>query len=101
MKDPDGVEYVASPELQIKRAVNEHLHSGAFALWGDCDEGATLAGSLMLYFGQPSALVAIRQAGNAEFSHVFLRWAGGDVDPTVPASLLPLTDYEEALELPL
>jgi hypothetical protein len=98
-KDPPGVEYVASPDLQIVRACAEYEETGVFNLWGDCDEAATLAASLLLFFGAPARLVAIRKDGDVEFSHVFLRWSGGDIDPTVPAEMLPLWDYAEQIEL--
>jgi hypothetical protein len=96
--DPDGIEYVAAPELQIRRAVDRASVSGApFALWGDCDEAATLASSLLCSMGYTAHIVAIRRAGVPEFSHVFCRWDGGDIDPTVPDRLLPISGYEEEM----
>jgi hypothetical protein len=99
VKDPPGVEYIASPDLQIVRALQQHRETGRFVLWGDCDEAATLAASLLFYCGVPCCLVAIRMAGDIEFSHVFVRTARGDIDPTVAAAMLPLWNYEEALEV--
>jgi len=97
--DPPGVEYVASPDLQIVRALDRLKSSGVFRLWGDCDEAATLAASLLLRLGEPSRIVAIRIPGAPLFGHVFLRWSGGDIDPTVPADVLPISNYEESMEL--
>lgn len=99
--DPDGVEYVAAPDVVILRAMEGYQRSGAFVLSGDCDEAATLAGALLAILDTPGRLVAIRQANMVEFSHVFVRWAGGDIDPTVPETALPLTRYVEAMELPI
>ena len=83
--DPEDCEFVREPELQIR----QFLQTGF--LEGDCDDAATLAGSMCYAIGMPCALVAIRTPENAEFSHVFLRTGNGlDIDPIVPADQLPI-----------
>lgn len=99
--DPPGVEYVAAPEAQIVRAMSGYRSSGAFSLWGDCDEAAVMAACLFCVFRVNSRLVAIRAANNAEFGHVYVQWVGGDVDATVPPEALPLTNYVEQMTLPV
>lgn len=93
--DPDFVEFVSSPVRQLS------LYSERGYLSGDCDDAATLAACVLSACGWPCVLVAIRLHGYTEFSHVFTRSAGIDIDPIVPANALPITNYAETLEIPL
>ena len=91
--DPDYVEFISSPVRQLA------LFSERGYLSGDCDDAATLAASILAAGGWPCVLVAIRLPGYSEFSHVFARTAEIDIDPIVPAAMLPITNFEETLEV--
>jgi transglutaminase-like putative cysteine protease len=93
--DPDYVEFISSPVRQLA------LYSERGFLSGDCDDAATLAACLLSAIGLPCVLVAIRLHGYTEFSHVFARTAELDIDPIVPATSLPITNYAETLEVPV
>lgn len=99
--DPVGYEFVRAPELQVAVACERQAAGRAWYLNGDCDDAATLAAAICAAWGFPSSLIAIRMPGDAEFSHVFLRVAGVDIDPIVPASLLPIVGVAEFLEVPI
>ncbi len=50
---------------------------------GDCDDVTTLIAALLICYGYPASLVAIR-FDSPEFEHVFVETVGGSViDPTV------------------
>jgi len=100
--DPAEFEYVVTPSLQLAKAAR-----AAGVLTGDCDDAAVLAASLLAALDWPSRLVAIRRRGEPDFTHVFVRtpifeYAGAlaselqiDIDPIVPAPLLPIAgDFE-------
>lgn len=99
--DPADVEYIASPVHQAR------LFSQFNYLAGDCDDASTLAACLLAALDWPCTLVAIRMPRDREFSHVFCRAPlldfgpdlFCDIDPIVPAEMLPLTGYEESLEV--
>jgi hypothetical protein len=87
--DPEGVEYVQSPAYQLRRSY----------LIGDCDDAATLAACLLAALDWPCVLVAIRLNGAADFSHVYCHAGGIDIDPIVPAEMLPLPGVAETIEV--
>lgn len=91
--DPDWVEFVSSPVRSLC------LFYERGYLSGDCDDAATLAAALLAAGGWPCTLVAIRLHGYDEFSHVFARAPGLDIDPIVPPTALPITNYAETLEV--
>jgi len=96
--DPDFVELISSPVRQLA------LFAERGFLSGDCDDAATLAASVLAAGGWPCTLVAIRLHGYTEFSHVFARFQSQqtdplDIDPIVPTTALPITNYEETLEV--
>jgi len=97
LPDPPEYEYVRSPVFQI----HAYQENGFFA--GDCDDSATLAGSLLVAMNQPCNLVAIRMPSDAEFSHVFLRcYLNGrrlDIDPIVPPEQIPIEGIAETMEI--
>lgn len=84
-------EVVRTPEFMI----GELSHKGYFE--GDCDDIATLYSSLLLSWGFPCRLVAIRYDASPEFKHVFVEaFDGGEwtaLDPTVPVGT-PYTTIE-------
>jgi len=88
--DPTTAEFVRSPQFQLR--------CGRFE--GDCDDAATLAASLLHALMIPCQLVAIRQAGESDFSHVFVHVPHYQliIDPIIPAELLP-PRFQEALTL--
>ena len=91
--DPIALELVRTPSYII----------GCRRFAGDCDDAATLAGSVCHALAIPSLLVAVRMnPTDAEFSHVFLRVPAYqlDIDPIVPVNRLPIR-YTEAIVLPL
>jgi hypothetical protein len=94
--DPPEYEFIRTPGLQLQEAATNNG-----ILKGDCDDASVLAACLLAALDWPCALVAIRVKPEPDFSHVFVRTqaAGGafelDIDPIVPAALLPLTgDFE-------
>lgn len=91
--DPLGIEYVVSPDLQLC------FFDKVGFLAGDCDDAATLAAALLVAFGVPCWFVAIRMAGDRDFSHVFCRTEARDIDPIVPLSILPHVVYAEKIDL--
>lgn len=97
--DPENAEYVREPAWLLRFS----RQCGPLA--GDCDDAATLAASILHALSWPCRFVAIRLPSEKEFSHVFLRcptWAGDlDIDPIVPAHLLPITGIAEQMELDL
>lgn len=93
--DPYDVEFISSPVRQLA------LLSERGYLAGDCDDAATLAASILAAGGWGCTLVAIRLHGYPEFSHVFCRTPEIDIDPIVPATALPITNYAETLEVSL
>lgn len=90
LPDPPEAEYVRAPSWIIQCECFE----------GDCDDAATLASSVLRALGVPAWLVAVRMATEPEFSHVFCHvpGLGLDIDPIVPAHLLPIR-YAEAMIL--
>ena len=91
--DPPDAELIRSPAYVIRCRCFE----------GDCDDAATLAASVLTALGYPSCLVAIRQLSEPEFSHVFTRVLSHpplDIDPIVPAEIMPVR-YGEAMVLPV
>lgn len=91
--DPDYVEYISSPVRQLC------LYGERGFLAGDCDDAATLAAGLLSAGGWPCVLVAIRLHGDREFSHVFARTFEVDIDPIVPPTAMPITNYAETMEI--
>lgn len=74
-------------------------------LAGDCDDAATLAAALLVSLQFPCSFIAIRLHGSDEFSHVWARTVSSDgaafldIDPIVPAYLMPIQNYAEAMEV--
>lgn len=85
--DPVTAEYVRSPQFLLRCG----------RLEGDCDDAATLAASILHAQMIPSQLVAIRRAGEPEFSHVFVRVPSHqlEIDPIVPVEHLPVERMAE------
>ena len=85
--DPQTAEYVRAPAFL--------LQCGRFE--GDCDDAATLAASILHAQMIPSQFVAIRRAGEMDFSHVFVRVPGYqlDIDPIVPREHMPISYQAE------
>jgi hypothetical protein len=73
--DPPDAEFVMSPDLQLC----QELQNGY--LYGDCDDSATLAASLLATLGFPCWFVAIRLPGDVEFSHVWTTTLSLDGSP--------------------
>ncbi len=99
--DPPEAEFVMSPDLQLC----QEMQNGY--LYGDCDDSATLAASLLFTLGYPCWFVAGRLPGETEFSHVWTRTHQNgygshgnylDIDPIVNESQLPL-HFESTLQL--
>jgi transglutaminase-like putative cysteine protease len=91
--DPVEAEYVRAPQMQLRFQVeNGHLE-------GDCDDASTLAASLLASLSIPNTFCAIRMPGDEEFSHVWCRSLGVDIDPIVPAEALPVSGYAELMEV--
>lgn len=88
--DPMDAELIRSPALMI----------GCLQFSGDCDDAATLAGSILHAMHVPAYFVATRQPTESDFSHVFVKIPvlHLDIDPIVPANRLPIT-YAEAMTL--
>jgi len=90
--DPPEAEYILSPALMV----------GCSFFAGDCDDAATLAGSILVAMGIRCQFVAVRVGRDEDFSHVFCRVLGTrpplDIDPIVPAEHLPIR-YTEAMTL--
>ena len=66
---------------------------------GDCDDAATLGAAIALAAGWPAEFVAIRNLAESEFSHVFLRAGGMDIDPIVPESEMPIQGLFETIQM--
>jgi len=78
--------------------MDDYLSEGSFS--GDCDDAATLAASFLLVLGILSVFIAIRMPYEINFSHVFVRVPGViDIDPIVPAKLMPIQNYAERMEI--
>lgn len=98
--DPEDIEYISSPVHQVR------LFASKQRFVGDCDDAATMAACLLAALDWPCTLVALRNPGKADFEHVWCRaplleygpW-DCDIDPIVPADMLPLAGYEELLEV--
>ncbi len=91
--DPPEAEFVMGPDLQLC----QEMQNGY--LYGDCDDSATLAASLLFTLGFPCWFIAGRLPGEVEFSHVWTRTVGNlDIDPIVQESQLPL-HFESTLQL--
>lgn len=97
--DPEAAEFVRAPLYQIELAEENGYYLG------DCDDAATLAGSLLAALNIPCSLIAIRMPADVEFSHVFLRCnVNGypfDIDPIVPQEFLPIRGAVETMEEPI
>lgn len=80
--DPVSAEYVRAPSYILECG----------RLEGDCDDAATLAASILHAQMIPAQFVAIRRAGEQDFSHVFIRVPAYqlDIDPIVPVEHLPV-----------
>lgn len=95
--DPPEYEYVQAPVFQFNLA----NQNGYFS--GDCDDAATLAGCLLAAISYPSRFVAIRLPNESDYSHVFLRCFVNsqplDIDPIVPANLLPIRGIAQTMEV--
>ena len=98
--DPIEYEFIRTPALQIQQWTG----NGGI-LRGDCDDAAVLAASLLAGLSWPAVLIAIRVLPDPEYSHVFVRtpaWNGPreiDIDPIVPASILPLQGNFEQMRV--
>jgi hypothetical protein len=99
--DPLDAEFIRAPFLQLLQFIERAGRPGGPYLEGDCDDAATLAGAILAAMGEPFTFVAIRLQGDLEFSHVWVRAGALDIDPIVPAELLPLPPAAETLELSL
>lgn len=88
--DPPDAEFIRSPAYILRCGDIE----------GDCDDAATFAASILTAMGYPALLMAVRQSYETDFSHVFVRVPGLnlDIDPIVPAELIPIR-YGEAMVL--
>jgi transglutaminase-like putative cysteine protease len=89
--DPVDVEYVRAPNFALQCGME-----------GDCDDAATLAASILLAMRWPAVFIATRQATETDFSHVFVRVLGInlDIDPIVPEQYLPIR-FAESMTVPL
>jgi hypothetical protein len=96
--DPPEYEFIRAPALQLQQAAASNG-----ILRGDCDDASVLAACLLTALDWPCHYVAIRVIPDPEFSHVFVRTPsfGGkhdlDIDPIVPASMLPLVGNFETM----
>lgn len=98
--EPDPVEYefIRTPALQLQQAAG----AGGI-LKGDCDDASVLAACLLAALHWPCHFVAIRVRPEPDFSHVFVRTPSArghfqiDIDPIVPASMLPLVGNFELM----
>ena len=96
--DPLNVEFIRTPAYQLQLAAGN-----GGRLRGDCDDASVLAASLLSALSWPVKIIAIRVLPDPEFSHVFVRTPafGGDyeidIDPIVPANMLPLTGNFELM----
>jgi len=88
--DPQTAEYVRSPQFILRCG----------RLEGDCDDAATLAASVLHAMMVRCQLIAIRQVGESDFSHVFVYVPQAQliIDPIIPADLLP-PHFQDALTL--
>lgn len=68
-------------------------------LEGDCDDASTLAASLLASLSIPCEFRAIRMPGESEFSHVWCRSMGVDIDPIVPEEAMPLRGWDEVMQV--
>lgn len=98
--DPIEYEFIRTPALQLQEAAKNNG-----ILRGDCDDAAVLAAALLAGLSWPAVFIAIRVIPDPEFSHVFVRtpaWSGPrelDIDPIVPASMLPLQGNFETMRV--
>lgn len=66
---------------------------------GDCDDMATLTGSLLQSVGHPVRYVAVGQGGAEDYSHVYLetkigaRWVGVETTEPMPLGWVPEQQY--------
>jgi hypothetical protein len=96
--DPPQYEFIRTPALQLQEA---EKHNGI--LKGDCDDSAVLVACLLAALQWPCHLIAIRVIPDPDFSHVFVRTPSAviqgsiDIDPIVPASMLPLVGNFETM----
>ncbi len=88
-------EFIRTPDYQL------HQLDQTGILRGDCDDAATLAAALLVAVGWPSSFVAYRMPGVSEFSHVNVHSYGVEIDPIVPSDQLPISGYEEKMEIEL
>lgn len=88
-----------APDLQLSQ-----FETNGY-LYGDCDDSATLSAALLDSLGVRCWFVAIRNLGEEEFSHVWVRAVASDhqgvvdIDPIVRMDMLPLRGFVEKLEL--
>lgn len=89
--DPEDAEFVRAPVFTLR-----------CGLQGDCDDAATLVASILRAMHWPSLLVAVRMPVDKDFSHVFTRVPGIDldIDPIVPMEHMPIR-YAEAMVMPV
>lgn len=81
--DPPGLEYIEAPDFQLCQFFNRGY------LEGDCDDAATLAGSILAANAIPCWFVAVQFPQDREFSHVFCQTMDRDIDPIAPVGVLP------------
>ena len=91
--DPPEAEWITIPEWHLGM-----LDTRGY-MAGDCDDAATLGAAIALAAGWPSQFVAIRHFHEPEFSHVFLRADGIDIDPIVPEADMPIRGFFEIMEM--
>jgi hypothetical protein len=95
--DPDDCEYIRAPKHQA-----EFYFANGY-LEGDCDDASTLSACLLSAVGWPAVITAIRRPGDADFSHVFTSAMENgvrvDIDPIVPAQMIPITDIAERMTI--
>jgi hypothetical protein len=102
--DPPEYEFIRTPALQLQQAFAGAAGS-PIVLKGDCDDASVLAASLLAALHWPCVFVAIRVRPDPDFSHVFVRTPSTlghyeiDIDPIVPASMLPLTGNFELMKV--
>jgi len=91
--DPPDAEWITTPLRHLQWYWNVAMMAG------DCDDAATLGAAIALAAGWPAEFVAIRNLAESEFSHVFLRAGGMDIDPIVPESEMPIQGLFETIQM--
>lgn len=87
LADPDGGEYVQSPEVLL-RQIDRNGHA-----YGDCDDHVVLLGAMLTSIGIPVRVAAVKLGRTELFNHVVLEWRRGDkwivADPCAKGAVPP------------